>query len=643
MKKIFLCVALVVGISAIGFSYDEAVTPSGIPIFKIGSLIDELVENYMHESTPGLAVVVVKDGEIVFSRGYGYADTEKQISVDPVATVFEYASISKLFVYISVMQLVEKGFLDLDADIHTYLPEDLSRRFNFRRNFTIRDLLNHSAGFGEFYINSFFDAEKVVNEITLQEALLASQPKQIFEPGTASSYSNFGNALLAYVVSHINRQEFAVYERENILDLIGMNNTKNQPDWLNNNAFLKFKAKGYQPDRRGGFNAVPWWYIPLYPAGALNGTAVDLARLAIALMPPQSEPSRLFDSRYTLDLIFSPSYSNHKIMRGTYHGFFRYDGIYPTFGHSGGTDGFASEFAIVPSKRFGVILLTNSAAGIHINSKILDFLLGNSMSTTIPLADNLPDASSVTGNYVRLRRHEGNLLEPFNFLLGTNMRVDAIDENTITINTNGLILTYQQTEPYVFRIISSDGPVGHMAYKIHFKMVNGKPAGISTSGSFDATIQTFSQSMIAFAGGASIAVISTLFFLIMPVIVLKRFLRRKEKASLFNHISNGLLFAGTLFALNFIILVSRILMAVPFIQTFMITPHIWINYILLVLAGLLFAASLVLLKKGEFSSVSHCFRGKRFHEKRKVLYFSTISFLALFIFVLWHWNFFAMI
>jgi len=602
----------------------EPVTPTGIPLSGIGNRIDELVAGYMHEGAPGLAVAVVKDGEIVFSRGYGFADVEKQIYIDPAATVFEYGSISKMFVYISVMQLVEQGLLNLDADIHSYLPED----YHFEKTFTIRHLLNHSAGFGEFFFNAFRDAEKVEKETTLLEGLLNAQPPQIFEPGAASSYSNFGNALLAYVVSRISGQEYSVFERQNILVPLGMNHTKNQPDWFKNRQFLQSKAKGYQPDGSGGFKALPWWYIPIYPAGAINGTAEDLAQLAIALTPPCDEPCKLFNGRSTLDLMLSPSYSDPKTMRGMYHGFFRYDGAYPTFGHGGGTGGFSTEFAIVPSERFGVVLLTNSNLGMLFHHRIYDLLLGNSMADVSPSASNLPDASTVQGNYVMLRRHEGNMLAPLNFLLGTNMRVNAIDENTITLHWMNLTFTYRQTEPYFYRLISVDGAFANAMYELYFKMENGRPAGISISAPFDATVQTFRQSVTAFAVGMAIAVGGILFFLITPIILLIKFLRKKDKkTTVFNHLTNCLLFSGTLFALNFLVMILTAAEANVFIQTSMITPHVWVNYVLLALESILFIASLMFLKKAQ---------------KRKPLYFSTVTVLALFIMMMWEWNYFVM-
>ena len=98
-------------------------TPSGIPMEGIEGFIDNYLDEYVGVTSPGTAIVVVQDGQIVFSKGYGYSDLESQIPVDPSKTIFEYGSVSKLFVYTSIMRLVEDGRLDLEADIRTYLPD----------------------------------------------------------------------------------------------------------------------------------------------------------------------------------------------------------------------------------------------------------------------------------------------------------------------------------------------------------------------------------------------------------------------------------------------------------------------------------------------------------------------------------------
>jgi len=640
MKKLLLfALSLLIGLTMpISASAAEITTPTGIPLSELESRIDELVATYMHEFTPGTAIAVVHNGEIVFSRGYGYADLERQISVDPTTTVFEYGSISKLFVYVSVMQLVERGLLDLDNDIHVYLPEDLAQKFNFQYSFTMRDLLNHSAGFGGFNFNIGQDAENVTITRTLREALIASQPPQIFKPGTATAYATFSSALAAYIVSYISGQYFSDVERSNIFNLLGMNNTRSQPDWFGDNVFMQFNARGHQPDGSGGFSVVPWTHISVYPGGGVRGTAEDLAKFAIALMPPEGNPGLLFNERSALDLMLSPSFSDPNTLRGTHHGFFRYDGIYPTIGHSGGTVGFGSQLVIVPSHQFGVIVLCNSrsAGGSTVfMDKVLDLLIGNTRELVPPSPSGLPNAESVTGTFVSLMRSEGNIFEPLNAIMGTHIVVEAIDENTITLTMNGATTTFRQIEPYIFRAVSADCVNGlaqlRIMHEIQFRMENGRPIGISSSYINDATLQTFGQSMLALIGAIGLLVIGTAFFLVMSIVAFVGFLRKKDKKSMpFYHVSNGLLACGLVLALNWIIVEVRFLSSIMFIQSTTIVPHIWINYLLMILSTVLLVTSLVFWKKGEIAV------------KRRVLYFLTITLLAAFILVLWQWNFFVM-
>ena len=638
MKKLLALALSFIILLAIPLSVSaaEATTPTGIPLSEIGKHIDEIIATYMHEFTPGIAIAVVHDGKTIFSRGYGYADAGRQLPIDPATAVFEFGSVGKLFVWTSVMQLAEQGLLDLDSDIHNYLPEDLVRQFNFSYSFTMRDLLNHSAGFGEFNFNMIQDAEAVVNQTTLREGLLATQPRQIYVPGTAKAYSNFGSALAAYIVGYLSGFDtFADYERINILKPLGMINTRNQPDWFGDSEFMQTKARGHFPNAHGGFNQVFWWYSPIYPAGTIKGTAEDLAQFAIALMPPQHEASPLFSSRDTLDLMLSPSYSNPRVFRGTHHGFLTYDGIYLGIGHSGGTTGFNSNFVIIPSQSFGVITLTNAAGGGRLSEEILDLLIGNSRDTEVPLAENLPDAASVAGTFVSLRRNQGNMMESTDSLLfGTHVQINALDENTITFTRGSEVITYRQTAPYVFRVVSADNYLARNTarnmYKISFITENGQPIKMSTSFVDDFTIQTFNQSTLATLINMALYFISMLFFLIMPIIIFVKFLRRKEKeVHRFSCLSNGLMLCGTLFTINVIILSIQSFTAMQLITTAMVTPHIWINYILLALSFILFVVSLALLKTD------------RITKKRKAFHFTTAIILAALVLVMQNLNYFV--
>lgn len=641
-QKVMMFVLVVAMLTPITTYAIGATTPTGIPISEIGSRVDEIVANYMHEFTPGLAVAMVHNGEIVFMQGYGYADIARQLPVDPETTAFSFASISKLFVYVSVMQLVEQSLLDLDNDIHNYLPSDLAEQFNFRYSFTMRDLLNHSAGFADNNFDEAWSVEDNPHEISLRNGLVLSQPVQIYQPDTATAYSNWGSALAAYVVSYVSGVSFADYLQHNVLSSVGMGNTLSQPHWFGNTAFWQNVARGYVPDGNGSFDEAIWVYSSMYPAGNLLGSVADLSQFAIALMSQDDAPNPLFENRSTLDLLLSPSYTAP--LRATHHGFMTYDAVLPAVGHSGGHPGFNTDFVIVPSEGFGIIILTNAQGGATLIEKLLYLVLGNTMGD-VPLVSGLPDARGVEGTFVLLRRNAGNIIEPANAMLGTHIVVNAIDENTITltrtmppipgITTDDLIITYRQVAPSLFRAIDANSIMARYVARnqpeIYFVIENGQPIGISMSGVVDATIMTFSQSMTALVLGQIATYGGTLFFLIASIIVLIMHLRKKGTNTTFRHLSNGLLLCGLLFGINLISADMRLIAGIAGgLRSYMFAPHIWINYMLLVVTVLLSVTSIVFFMKDKVSI------------KRKVLYFSSIAFLGVFMFFLWQWNFFVM-
>ena len=126
MNKLLLVVLLLVSylMFPLNSLADGQATPSGIAIQDLEKFVDDYVDSYINQTVAGASIVVIKDNEVVLSKGYGYADIENKIPVESATTVFEWGSISKLFVWTAVMQLVEQGKIDLDDDIQSYLPED---------------------------------------------------------------------------------------------------------------------------------------------------------------------------------------------------------------------------------------------------------------------------------------------------------------------------------------------------------------------------------------------------------------------------------------------------------------------------------------------------------------------------------------
>jgi len=148
------------------------------------------------EDIAGAVVLVVKDGSILFAKGYGYSDVEKKSPVTVDATMFRPGSVSKLFTWTSVMQLVEQGKLDLDRDVNTYI--DFKVPATFGKPTTLRDIMTHRPGLEETIKDLFVGSEKDLRPIA--QYLPAHLPKQIYPPGTIPAYSNYATTLAAYVV-----------------------------------------------------------------------------------------------------------------------------------------------------------------------------------------------------------------------------------------------------------------------------------------------------------------------------------------------------------------------------------------------------------------------------------------------------------
>ena len=619
-------------------------TPSNIPFSEMEDEIDALVNRYLDVTTPGAAVVVIHEGEIIFSRGYGYADIEAEIPIDPVTTVFEYASMTKTFTWIAVMQLVEQGIIDLDADITTYLPDD----FDFDLPFTMRDLMNHSAGFAMPLYGTLSP------EVTLREYLSIANPRQRFTPGTSSAYSNWGVTLAGYVVGYLTEQNFVDYERENILLPAGMENTLNLPDWLGNDDFLQHRAHGYAP-RRNGFRNRSNSYYPDYPAGSLNGTAEDLARWMIALTPEIDESGPLFESRATLDQVFTPSYLDPAVMRGTHHGFMRWgsDEV-DAFGHGGNMDGFTTFFSVVPEARFGVAVLVNSAQETSVVAGIANLLLGNTMDNVVPTVDNLPSATSVEGTFFFQNRVdvEGTLTEFMHYLPIFLTRVTAVDDNTITVNLGmfGVESTYQQIEPYVFRIVDTDNPfvlaIGHD--ELHFRMEDGRPVLISSGSGWDlAAIPSVGNLILLFAPLLLWFICASYFInkgVSIPIIKFLAKVRKKEPSKRqkkklekleklqepdtpFYRLRFTLVLCGGLLAVSayISILIGLFADSISLLRNALLV----LNYIIVAFASVTLIRSIV------------AFRAEDVDKKGTRRYIITVVLLTLFIILSWHLNFFS--
>lgn len=436
---------------------NEWKTPSGLSAQEFEKYCDEYFEQECGTTIPGASVAVVSKGNVVFSKGYGYSDIKKQLPSNPQSTVYEYGSVSKLFTWVSVMKLYEQGKADLNADIRQYLPSDFPLPMSFEKPITLLDLMNHQAGFDDYIIHLFSKEDGIVS---LEQSLIENKVQQVYEPGFASSYSNYGAGLAGFIVENVAKEPAYEFIQEEIMRPIGMQQAVINPDISDYADIRQNKAKVYS-GANGDFREENWSYVPMYPAGAANGTLEELSKFAIALLDEENHP--LFEKKETMQEMLSASCGDTKGAAGMAHGFVEYDGEYPVYWHNGGTDHSSTFFAIVPETDFAIILCTNSGNLSSIQQFGFEMLQKNQVVLETP-QENLPETSIVEGNYLDFREdHRGiakisyftRYLEP--------IRVRSMSQNEITIDGS----KYIQVEPYVFQDVET-------GTKVAFQVENGK-------------------------------------------------------------------------------------------------------------------------------------------------------------------------
>jgi hypothetical protein len=245
----------------------------------------------------------------------------------------------------------------------------------------------------------------------------------------------------------------------------------------------------------------------------------------------------------------------------------------------------------------------------------------------------LPDVTQLEGRFTFARSTAGQFMEVLDYL--SISTVTAVDENIIELSAAGAAITgtFLQVEPYVFHLIDFDHPMmlALTAEQLHFIMEDGHPVQIHLGNPFN--LIAMPRSMPSLITSASIAVASTLFFVIAPIVLLVIFLRNKKKGitpTRASRLNSGLLLCGMLLVVNNLAMLARVFVINMFRTASELAPHIWINYLLAGLAVLMFIGLPVSLRQEEVITT-----------KRKVFYMVTTLFVALLIFVLYSWNFFV--
>lgn len=310
----------------------------------------------------GAVVTIVRNGEVLFSRGYGYEDWERRVPVDPDLTLFRPGSISKLFTWTAVMQLEEQGKLDLDVDVNQYVTQ-FQIPDTYREPVTLRHIMTHSAGFEDGSLGFLFRFDEA-DLMPLADALARHVPARVrppsrdFNNGAAVAYSNWATALAGLIVANVSGMSFEDYVEEHIFRPLGMNRSTFREPLRGD--FKERMAGGYT-FRSGDMHRGPFELVSNFgPAGALSATGADMAKFMIEYL----DKSGLVLRPETIDRMHARALSPEPHLNGMALGFYEtHINGWRTIGHGGSTLYFKSDLMLIPDEGLGVFLSYNAADG----------------------------------------------------------------------------------------------------------------------------------------------------------------------------------------------------------------------------------------------------------------------------------------
>jgi CubicO group peptidase (beta-lactamase class C family) len=353
LRTLLLLLCCVIAVSSIGCATqgNKKVAPSTDEPEPVDS--DELetfVDNFFAEQMDelhitGLTLVFVQDGEVLLAKGYGSANLEESTPFDPDETVVRIGSISKLFVATAVMQLAERGELDLHTDVNQYLST-FQIDDTYSDPVTLAHLLTHTGGFEDPPYWTTTDPAEVQ---PLGSYLAEHMPSRINPPGEAFLYCNHGYALAAYAVEQVSGIPFDQYAEEHILQPLGMDRS----GYLLSPPMPEGLAVGYSFED-GTHVPQPIDYDSDYPGGSLVSTAADMAKFMLAHLQDGCYQDTCILQPATIAEMHQEQFSIQPQLSGTTYGFVvGFKNGQRLIGHSGAIRGFGSILDLLPERNLG--------------------------------------------------------------------------------------------------------------------------------------------------------------------------------------------------------------------------------------------------------------------------------------------------
>jgi CubicO group peptidase (beta-lactamase class C family) len=408
---------------------------------------DTQIPTYLRQQNiAGAVVAVVQDGQHVLLKGYGYADIERNVPMDPESTIVHIGSAGKTFSAVAVMQLVDQGLLDLDTDVNTYL--DIEIPATYPQPITIRHLLTHTSGFEARDLGVIVTDAGALQPT--RDYLIRRLPTRVRPPGETIGYSNYGLALLGYVVERVTGDTLGDYLESSIIRPLGM--TRSSAQNLVPEDSKRYLAVGYSAKQ-----PQPTEFMAAFGAAPVRSTAADMAKyMTTNLQLGQYGTTEILEAD-TARAMQARQFSADPRLNGTGFGFYELSrNGQRIVGHLGSTNFFHSILMLFPERQLGVFASFNSAEAVQLMPTgvfLRDFVRHFFPQTQEPLTppiDVAGRAEDYAGVYFWNNRHGLTNIEKVLFLTEA-VAISAPNDNTLNLTLFGTQRPFIAAGPETFR------------------------------------------------------------------------------------------------------------------------------------------------------------------------------------------------
>ena len=352
MKKHILIIFTLVFVLLANSLYSQNEINSFSKKNKFEKSIDSIVQEY---NVPGLAIALIQNDSVILTKCVGFSNIEKQIPIT-LKTQFRIASMSKSFVALAILKLVEDGKLSLETPLKEIIPE-IEIENSYDEPVRVVHLLEHTAGFdhGRFKEAINFDSDPYM---PLKQVLEISPETRTvrWKPGTRVAYSNHGFAVAGYVIEKISGQKYEAYIEENILKPSGMNYSS----FILTETVKERLSTGYAENNQ----VLPYYFGFLRPCGSMHSSLEEMSLFVRLLLNKGEINDNQIITENSIQRMRTPESSTFAKSGFTKYGYGKgivasYIDDYEFFGHSGGIPGFTSQYMYNTNNNTGLVLLLN--------------------------------------------------------------------------------------------------------------------------------------------------------------------------------------------------------------------------------------------------------------------------------------------